>query len=77
MRDGWLVDSSKQLFHLVPAPITMLKPNGNSVEVHPQLSHNRLPMDGVLVAVGSLDARPSFLSPIISSKTMASSFVLL
>jgi hypothetical protein len=54
----------------------MLKPTGNSVEVHPQLSHNRLPMDGVLMAVGSLDG-PSFLSPIISSKTIASSFAML
>jgi hypothetical protein len=31
-----------------------LKPNMNSVEVHPQLSNNRLPVDGALVGAGSL-----------------------
>jgi hypothetical protein len=30
------------------------KLNINSVEVHPQLSNNRHPMDGVLVGAGSL-----------------------
>ncbi len=31
-----------------------MKPNINSVEVHPQLSNNRHPVDGVLVGTGSL-----------------------
>jgi len=30
-----------------------VKPNINSVEVHPQLSNNGYPMDGVLVGAGS------------------------
>jgi hypothetical protein len=29
--------------------VTKMKPNINSVEVHPQLSHNGHPMDGALV----------------------------
>jgi hypothetical protein len=31
-----------------------MKPNVNSVEVHPQLSNNRHPVDGVLMGAGSL-----------------------
>jgi hypothetical protein len=31
-----------------------VKPNINSVEVHPQLSNNGYTMDGVLVGAGSL-----------------------
>jgi len=31
-----------------------MKPNINSVEVHPQLSNNGHPVDGVLVGAGSL-----------------------
>jgi hypothetical protein len=31
-----------------------MKPGSNSVEDHPQLSHNRHPVDGALVGVGSL-----------------------
>jgi len=31
-----------------------MKPNINSVEIHPQLSNNRHPVDGVLVGAGSL-----------------------
>jgi hypothetical protein len=31
-----------------------MKPNINSVEVHPQLSNNGHPVDGVLVCAGSL-----------------------
>jgi hypothetical protein len=34
--------------------VTKVKPNSNSVEVHPQLSNNRHPVDGVLVGAGSL-----------------------
>jgi hypothetical protein len=34
--------------------ITKVKPNINSVEVHPQLSNNRHPVDGALVAAGSV-----------------------
>ncbi len=32
--------------------VTKVKPNINSVEVHPQLSNNRHPVDGVLVGAG-------------------------
>jgi hypothetical protein len=35
---------------------TKVKPNINSVEVHPQLSNDRHPVDGVLVSAGSLVA---------------------
>ncbi len=31
-----------------------MKPNINSVEVHPQLSYNRHPVDGGMVGAGSL-----------------------
>jgi hypothetical protein len=31
-----------------------VKPDVNSIEVHPQLSHNRHPVDDVLVGAGSL-----------------------
>jgi hypothetical protein len=31
-----------------------MKPNGNSVEVHSQLSNNRHPLDGAVVVAGSL-----------------------
>jgi hypothetical protein len=34
--------------------VTKVKPNINSVEVHPQLSYNRHPVDGALVGAGSL-----------------------
>jgi hypothetical protein len=34
--------------------VTKMKSNINSVEVHPQLSNNRHPVDGVLVGAGSL-----------------------
>jgi hypothetical protein len=34
--------------------VTKVKPNINSVEVHPQLSNNRHPVDGALVGAGSL-----------------------
>jgi hypothetical protein len=30
-----------------------MKPGSNSVEDHPQLSHNRHPVDGALVGAGS------------------------
>jgi hypothetical protein len=32
----------------------MVKPNINSLELNPQLSNNRHPVDGVLVGTGSL-----------------------
>jgi len=73
--DGWLTAPNNFSIGF-QHPSTYYHANGNSVEVHPQLSHNRLPKAGALEAVGSLDG-PTFLSPIISSKTMASSFVLL
>ncbi len=41
--------------------VTKVKPDINSVNVHPQLSHNRHPVDGVLVGVGSL--RPTCIWP--------------
>jgi hypothetical protein len=31
-----------------------VKPNKNSIEIHPQLSNKMHPMDGELVGVGSL-----------------------
>jgi hypothetical protein len=34
--------------------VTKMKPSSNSVEDHPQLSHNRHPVDGALVGAGSL-----------------------
>jgi hypothetical protein len=34
--------------------VIMVKSNINSVEVHPRLSNNRHPVDGVLVGAGSL-----------------------
>ncbi len=34
--------------------VTKVKPNINSVEVHPQLSNNGHPVDGALVGAGSL-----------------------
>jgi hypothetical protein len=34
--------------------VTKLKPNTNSVEVHPRLSNNEHPVDGVLMGAGSL-----------------------
>jgi hypothetical protein len=34
--------------------VTKVKPNINSVEVHPQLSNNGHPVDGALVSAGSL-----------------------
>jgi hypothetical protein len=34
--------------------VTKMKPVGNSVEDHSQLSHNRHTADGALVGVGSL-----------------------
>jgi len=37
-----------------PELVTKVKPNINSVEVHPQLSNNRHPVNGALVGAGSL-----------------------
>jgi hypothetical protein len=34
--------------------VTKMKRSSNSVEDHPQLSHNRHPVDGALVGAGSL-----------------------
>jgi len=34
--------------------VTKMKPGSNPVEDHPQLSHNRHPVDGALVGAGSL-----------------------
>jgi hypothetical protein len=34
--------------------VTKMKPNTNSVEVHPQLSNNRHPVDGALMGAGLL-----------------------
>jgi hypothetical protein len=33
--------------------VTEMKPDSNSVEVHPQMSHNGHPVDGALVGAGS------------------------
>jgi hypothetical protein len=35
-----------------PELVTKVKPNMNSVEIHPQWSNNRHPLDGALVGVG-------------------------
>ncbi len=40
--------------------VTKVKPNINSVEVHPQLSNNEHPVDGELVGAGSLWPLRSF-----------------
>jgi hypothetical protein len=34
--------------------VTKMKPGSNSVEDHPQLSHNRHPVDAALLGAGSL-----------------------
>jgi hypothetical protein len=34
--------------------VTEVKPNIDSVDIHPQLSNNRHPVDGVLAGAGSL-----------------------
>jgi hypothetical protein len=34
--------------------VTKVEPNSNPIEVHPQLSNNGHPVDGVLVGPGSL-----------------------
>jgi len=34
--------------------VTKMKPSSNSIEDHPQLSHNRHLVDGALLSVGSL-----------------------
>jgi hypothetical protein len=34
--------------------VTKVKPNINSVEVHPQLSNDRHPVDGMLVGAGDV-----------------------
>jgi hypothetical protein len=34
--------------------VTKMKPGSNSVEDHPQPSHNRHPVDGALLGAGSL-----------------------
>jgi len=33
-----------------------MRPGSNSVEIHPQLTHNQHPVDGALVGAGSLVA---------------------
>jgi len=46
---------SAYLWDLFPTElVTKMKLNINSVEVHPQLSNNGHPVDGVLVGAGSL-----------------------
>jgi hypothetical protein len=40
-----------------------VKPNINSVEVHPQLNNNRHPVDGVLVGAGSMWPTQHCLGP--------------
>ncbi len=40
--------------YFLPELGTKMKPNINSVEVHPQLSNNRHPVDGALVGAGLL-----------------------
>jgi hypothetical protein len=52
--------------------VTKVKPNINSVEVHPQLSKYGHPVDGVLVGAGSLWPC-SFICKMNSSLTKGSS----
>jgi len=42
--------------------VTKVKPNINSVEVHPQLSNNGHPMDGALMGASSLWLHPPVLA---------------
>jgi len=42
--------------------VTKMKLGSNSVEGHPQLSHNRHPVDGALVGAGSLWPTVQYLS---------------
>jgi hypothetical protein len=52
---------STYIWDLFPTElVTKVKPNINSVEVHPQLSNNRHPVDGVLVGAGSLSPSESW-----------------
>jgi hypothetical protein len=44
--------------------VTEAKPNINSIEVHPQLSKSRHPVDGALVGAGSLWL-PFFVLPLL------------
>jgi hypothetical protein len=39
--------------YFLTALVTKVKPNINSVEVHPQLSHNRHPVHGAVLGAGS------------------------
>jgi len=43
--------------------VTKVKPNINSVEVHPQLSNKKHPMDGAPVGAGPLRAKYSYKFP--------------
>jgi hypothetical protein len=45
----------------------MVKPDINSVEVHPHLTHYKHPLDGVLVGAGSL-FHPDCASQSVTSK---------
>jgi hypothetical protein len=48
-----------------------VKPNINSVEVHPQLSNNGHPVDGALVGAGSLRlAYDTYMFPYASQKAL-------
>jgi hypothetical protein len=40
-----------------------VKPNTNSVEIHPQLSNNEHPVDGLLVGAGSLWQKYVYVPP--------------
>jgi hypothetical protein len=45
-----------------------LKPNTNLIEVHPQLSNNKHPVDGALVGVGSLWPRLALSSQVFGHR---------
>jgi hypothetical protein len=49
--------------------VTEVKPNINSVEVHPQLSNSKHPVDGVLVGAGSLQPYPIMVEAIQGKQT--------
>jgi hypothetical protein len=40
-----------------------VKPNTNSVEVHPELRYNEHPVDGLLVGAGSLSQKYVYVPP--------------
>jgi hypothetical protein len=57
--------------------VAEVKPSVNSVEVHPQLSNNRHPVDGELVGAGSLWPKEWTIQTKIFQKAMLSADIQL